>query len=321
MPRVRELYGHALGAAGEQGHLLRDARCPHTSRQCDGGGNRDMARWPARGQPLASLFSDRVGPSGDGFIPCGVCSVRLPGHGDSPLDWAVCPNRLFALQSGGASPAQAFLRQRVLELAGFRSGDAIRVWSEVVLRDTATHVNYRLDYVLKDTRRSAPPVVVEVMTASSAGGNKREGTDIKTAFCNAVLYAHGLRDDLGDAPGVNTRQVWARMASQLIVKSEIANAWGSRTIWIIQDTLLDYIRANTRLHVDALQTEQWAPQQVNVISANLTDPQDIRLFAGPIRGEAGEASWTEILSAPGLPAVGALESKLDDDAAMATIEV
>lgn len=288
--------------------------------QCNGGGNRDMARWPARDQPLAPLFSDAVGVQGDGFIPCGVCSVHMPGHANARhVDWAVCPHRLFTFHSPVPSPAQEPLRHRVLEVAGFRSGETIQVWSEVSLRDAESHVNYRLDYVLKSADRDSAPVIVEVMTASTSGGNVRLGTDIKSAFCNAVLYAHGLRQDLGGAPGVNTRQVWARMASQLVVKSEIANAWGGRTIWVIQDALLDYIRANTGLQVDGLESPDWQPGEVNVVAANLDDPEDLRLFAGPVRAAPGEPSWTELLSAPGIPAVEVLESKLIGESMIATI--
>jgi len=31
-------------------------------------------------------------------------------------------------------------------------------------------------------------------------------------------------------PGINYRQVWARMVSQLVVKSEVGLAWGGKTI-------------------------------------------------------------------------------------------
>lgn len=281
-----------------------------------------MARWPAREQPLRPLFSDEVGQLGDGFIPCGVCAVRLSGRTNSPaIDWAVCPHRLFSFHSERGSDAQRPLRQRVLDLAGFENGERVEVWSEVALRDAATHVNYRLDYVLMSADRDCAPVIVEVMTASIFGGNIRQGTDIKTAFCNAVLYAHGLRDEIGGAPGVNTRQVWARMASQLVVKSEIANAWGGCAIWIIQDALLDYIRTNTGLQVDALHSPTWRAGEVNVISANLNDPNGLNLFSGPIRAAIGTLSWTELLSAPGIPSVTALRTKLKEESIVARIRV
>ena len=134
------------------------------NRLCDGGGNRDMMRWPADRQPLAPFFSSAVGTHGDGFIPCGVCSVRL-----SQTNWAVCPRRLLSFDSSAPSQQQRLLWNRVLQLAGFGYGDTVRVWSEISLRDS-TGLNYRLDYVLRAEDR--PPVIVEVMTASTSGGNK-----------------------------------------------------------------------------------------------------------------------------------------------------
>ena len=145
------------------------------------------------------------------------------------------------------SEQQRPLRDRVLRLAGFNIGDTVRVWSEISLRDDT--VNYRIDYVLRN--RDRPPVIVEIMTASTSGGNKRKRTDMQSASCDAVRYANGVLTERGLSQGVNARQVWARMASQLSVKSEIANQWGGCTIRVVQDTLLAYIGAQTGLHLDA----------------------------------------------------------------------
>ena len=98
-------------------------------------------------------------------------------------------------------------------------------------RSSGQFVPYRLDDVLR--KGSAPPCIVEIMTASTSGGNKKKGTDMQSAFCDAVLYATGLLPERRNSPGVNTRQVWARMASQMIVKSEIINEWGGRAIWVV----------------------------------------------------------------------------------------
>lgn len=74
MPIISELYGRTLttsGAYSADADILQ-ARCPHMdNRLCDGGGNRDMMRWPAKREPLASLFDSSVGREGGGFIPCG----------------------------------------------------------------------------------------------------------------------------------------------------------------------------------------------------------------------------------------------------------
>lgn len=80
--------------------------------------------------------------------------------------------------------------------------------------------NYRFDHVLKTQNR--PPVIVEVMTSSTSGSNEKIKTDIKSAFGNAVLYAEGRSRELGQAPNINIRQVWARMVFHMIAKSDIA---------------------------------------------------------------------------------------------------
>ena len=304
MPIAHELYGHVLTESGEHTRQFRDARCPHMhGRQCDGGGNRDMARWPARDQPLAPFFDAAVGKNSGGWIPCGICSVLVDER-----PWAICPRRLLTLGSDTPSPQQDPLVTRVFQLAGFTSGERVRVWSEVSLRDKGGNVNYRLDYVLfgEDDR----PVVVEVMTASTSGGNKSKGTDIQSAFCNAVLFAEGNRPDIGGAPGVNIRQVWARMASQLIVKSQIFNEWGGRTIWVVQDLLANYMNAKTGLRLQELFSPDWQTGEVNVLSANLDNPDDLRLYSGPVQSTSGEACWAELLNTPSIPEVEILQRKL-----------
>ena len=283
------------------------------NRLCDGGGNRDMMRWPADRQPLAPFFSSAVGTNGDGFIPCGVCSVRL-----SQTNWAVCPRRLLSFDSSAPSQQQRLLWNRVLQLAGFGYGDTVRVWSEISLRDS-TGLNYRLDYVLRAEDR--PPVIVEVMTASTSGGNKSKRTDMQSAFCDAVLYANGVLAERGQSPGVNARQVWARMASQMIVKSEVANQWGGRTIWVVQDALMKYIGRQTGLRLEELYSPDWEIGEVNVVSASIDDPEDIRLYSGPIHSTGGEACWTELLSTPSVPDVGSLTDRLTEDRIIATLRL
>ena len=314
MPVIRELFGHVLTESGALRAQFRQASCPHMAgRLCDGGGNRDMARWPADQEPLASFFDSSVGRSGDGFIPCGVCSVGVGGR-----NWAICPRRLLTFEAATPSAQQLRLRDRVLRLAGFEEGDTVRVWSEISLRDK-TGLNYRLDYVLRVDDR--PPVIVEIMTASTSGGNRQKGTDMPSAFRDAVLYANGVLSERRQSPGINIRQVWARMASQLIVKSEIANAWGGSTIWVVQDPLMDYIGSQTGLRLAELRSHDWQTDEINVVSANVDDPNDIKLYAGPIYSTDGEACWTELLSASSIPEIDSLTTRLTDDQVIATLTV
>ncbi len=117
MSVVYELFGEALTESGEQKGRFRFAQCPHMAgKQCDGGGNRDMARWPASDQPLAPFFDRSVGQQ-DGHIPCGVCSVI------SGRSWAICPRRLLTFDAAEPSPEQRHLLGCVLRLAGFQTGE------------------------------------------------------------------------------------------------------------------------------------------------------------------------------------------------------
>ena len=78
MPIVRELFGTPVAQARHRGQLLK-ARCPHMDGAfCNGGGNRDMARWDATEQPLAPFFDASVGKASGGFIPCKFRAVFVP---------------------------------------------------------------------------------------------------------------------------------------------------------------------------------------------------------------------------------------------------
>jgi len=302
MPVVHELFGHQLGKSGERKGQNRRASCPHMDGECcDGGGNRNMARWRANDQLLAPLFDIEVGRAGNGYIPCGVCSIF------SDRVWAICPRRLLTI-GRKTSPQQRPLLERVLALGGFSTGERVQVWSEVTLRDDAANINYRLDYLLR--AGDTPPIFVEIMTASTTGGNKSQGTDMRSAFCDAVLYVEGTLDSLKSCPNANIRQVWARMASQLIVKSQIANHWGGRAIWIVQNTLMNYIGSNTGLRLHDLYSPEGKAGEINVLSANLDKPNDIRLYSGPVLSSNGEACWSDLLSTPAFPAFGKFQSKL-----------
>ena len=112
------------------------------------------------------------------------------------------------------------------------------------------------------------------------------------------------------------------MLSQMIVKSEIVNHWGGRTIWVVQDSLRDYIKRSTGLNLDALLADDWKPGEVNLISASITDPEDLELYSGPIYpGDGTETCWLELPTSPGIPPVQRLTDRLTDESAIATLTV
>lgn len=131
------------------------------------------------------------------------------------------------------------------------------------------------------------PVIVEVMTSSTSGGSKRKRSCIPQAFEDSMLGRPHL------APGINYRQVWARMASQLIVKSQAAMAWNGRAIWVLQDLLADYISTGTALDLHKHIAEH--TDEVNILAFSYADKYrkaeksqvvslgSAVLYAGPIR--------------------------------------
>jgi len=132
-----------------------------------------------------------------------------------------------------------------------------------------------------------PVVIVEVMTSSTSGGNKNNRTQIGMAFEDAIL-----KGDDHKGPRINYRQVWARMVSQLIVKSQVGLAWGGKTIWIVQDALVDYISSSTGLDIRCFISS--TADEVNILSfgyGNDPEPEadsgivplcESQLYAGPV---------------------------------------
>ena len=316
MSIVAELYGQPLDESGMDLDVCRRAWCAFTESVCDGGGNRDMARVRSSDESLGHLFSSSVGRETGGWLPCGVCSVQLA---KGPI-WAICPHRLFSFGPHGVSAKHRKLAKQVFRLAGFQPGQPVSVWSEISLKEKGKGgtFSYRLDYVMRGLEADAPPIIVEVMTCSTSGGNKAKGTNIQAAFKRSVLFAHTPANEPVRSPGVNKRQVWARMASQLVAKSEAANSWGGRTIWIVQDLLADYIRTQTALPLDDLISPHWKPDEVNMVVADMNGP--LALYAGPIRSQNGDRKcWLEILGAPHLPSLASMTRKLKDKPPFAII--
>ena len=120
------------------------------------------------------------------------------------------------------------------------------------------------DQVFIDDFPGDPLVIVEVMTSSTSGGDKKKRTQVAMAFEDAIL-SRGKHK----GPGINYRQVWARMVSQLIVKSQVGLAWGGKTIWVLQDVLADYISSSTALNLKQFISD--TPNEVNILAMGYSD--------------------------------------------------
>lgn len=101
------------------------------------------------------------------------------------------------------------------------------------------------------------PYILEVMTASTSGSDTENATDMRSAFRNAILSNDHT------SPGINKRQVWGRMVTQLFAKTALAKEWGGRTVWIIQDELLRNIELTTRLRTMSLSNNP--PQNISLV--------------------------------------------------------
>ena len=168
---------------------------------------------------------------------------------------------------------------------------------------------------------SAPLLIVEVMTSSTSGGNKRKRTQISQLFEDTILKLNG-QDVEPSGPGINYRQVWARMVSQLLVKSQIGKAWGGTTFWVLQDLLVDYISKTTALNLADFAADE--KNEVNIISGGYGEnvlPErrtgefalvnDIKLYPGPVSASPAHAkSFSDIIKLGVAPDVSELWKKL-----------
>jgi len=153
--------------------------------------------------------------------------------------------------------------------------------------------------------------IIEVMTSSTSGGNKSKGTTIQQSFINAIK---GLQHE---SPGINYRQVWARMVSQLIVKSQIGTAWGSKTLWILQDSLSDYITKSTDLNLVKLISQ--VSKEVNLVTlkyGNETDEKgclklkEHHLYAGEVPKITSDTDFNKLLQAATIPNMNDISNRL-----------
>ena len=340
MSKIFELFGHPLTSSHPDAIDCRTrAWCPFMESECDGGGNRHLSVLQLSDHPqLAQQFLEKEA------VQVGVCSLLVSGK-----PWIVCPRRLFALRDSNRSQLQARVREGLIQYSGLDKATEYRAWSEVKIKfskkEKEKSFDYTFDYVLSGRCRKSlseisklvqknerecekiaiqnnftlerhagehwvvdfpadPVVIVEVMTSSTSGGNKKNRTQIGMAFEDAIL-----KGDDHEGPGINYRQVWARMASQLIVKSQVGLAWGGKTIWIVQDALADYISSSTGLDLQRFISN--TPDEVNILSFGYgNDPKpeedsgivplcEPQLYAGPVsstKGSDKRGGFTDIIT-------------------------
>lgn len=329
MPKIYELLGYPISDNSEKVVASRrKAFCPFMNAPCDGGGNRFMSELLLKDHPELQHFFTSLER-----VPSGICSIQLSANtppwiicprrllymgskanGETlkgatqqrllskcgfPVNskigvWAETKVKYTKENSTEDNVLFDYTFDYVLCQLGrvsLKSASNLTGWTENELKRKLTAAGYTLALINGDiTVEDFPvgvPYIVEVMTSSTSGGNKRIRSCIPQSFEDCILGKPHT------APGINYRQVWARMVSQMIVKSQAAIAWGGYTIWVLQDVLADYISTSTALDLKRFITEKLS--EVNILSFSYSDkfksPQkgstinltDSTLFAGPIR--------------------------------------
>jgi hypothetical protein len=356
--KIYELFGYlADDRSTEATRCRRQCKCPFTGEECDGGGNRYQSFLtldPDKDRELSAFFDGRIAniPAGVCSLVTServwiVCPRRLfvLDHGeehtthitfcegllrqyapsafarkagvwsevkfkyaegrsdetadsektfDYTFDYIICPTHPMSLAEIAAEQG---VTERKLEINLTKNGYTL------ARRDGRTYVEEYPDGM---------PLIIEVMTSSTSGGNKAKGTTIQNAFRQAIL------DKPQEAPGINYRQIWARMVSQLIVKSQIGKAWGGHTMWVLQDALADYISNTTDLNLKKLISQ--ALKEVNILTLryqqNLrqstgTLPLEVdNLYAGRIPPIQGDTDFNKLLQAGSIPPKALFREKL-----------
>ena len=326
MSKIYELFGYRLknwNTDAEEN--LRRAWCPFMNAECDGGGNRYQSAIDLRNN---HALKERI-PNKD-IIQCGVCSLQtrdgeqpwivcprrllslkqgnLSAHQSyireqlstyADLDksktysvWAEVKIKTEATTEDDEAKSFDYTFDYVLTGVERKRISEISIMLDIpskIVQKMAEKNGFTLalrnDEMWVDNFPTDPINIIEVMTSSTSGGDKKKRTQIAMACEDAIL--HGEKHN---APGINYRQVWARMVSQLIVKSQVGMAWEGKTIWLVQDVLADYISKSTALILS--QYLSYHLDEVNILSFGygdninnreaLIELKDSKLFSGPI---------------------------------------
>lgn len=349
MPKIYELLGYRISDTSPEVQASRSrAYCPFISDICDGGGNRYMSHINlADHRELSEKFPGLT------RVPSGVCSIQVTDNSSPwiicPRRLLYMGRKANENILKGETQKKLYEKCGYPQgtVLGIWAETKVK-YSNDDPEEESTAFDYTFDYVLMPLGRVSKseavnatglewptlqkmlrdngytfaqrdgetyiedfpvgsPTIVEVMTSSTSGGNKKKRSCIPQAFEDCML------EKPHSAPGINYRQVWARMASQLIVKSQAAIEWNGKTIWVLQDLLADYISSSTALNLHKFVSEH--TDEVNILSFSYGDNyleteasqtvslENATLFAGPIRAnnDEGQPCFQDIVLASVCP--------------------
>jgi hypothetical protein len=330
MSKIFELYGYRLDCWNAEASANREkAWCPFMGAECDGGGNRYLSALDISKNPKLKKFFP-----GKKIVQAGVCSLRLRDSEQPWIVCPRRLLSLKGQRSNYQTHVreQLFNYSDLEQGKLYRAWSEVKMKVETANDDDeAKSFDYTFDYVITGSGRkklsevatlvgkglgatqkmaeanqytlasrkselwiddfpSDPIVIVEVMTSSTSGGDKNKRTQIAMACEDAVVSPENH-----NAPGINYRQVWARMVSQLIVKSQVGLAWNGKTIWLLQDLLAQYISSTTALdlskyiaqHSDEVIILAFGYGEIDAKpSAPIIELHDSTFYAGPITENA-----------------------------------
>ena len=367
MPKIFELFGFPLTADTPAAvEHRRAAKCPFMGRDCDGGGNRYASQIDLIAHPELKIYFE---PRKE--VPSGVCSIQLKENEAPwivcPRRLLVL-GRANSFKRDFQTEAEQQVLGLIAYPKGTKLGvwSEVKLMLGEAGDDGEKSFHYTFDYLLMPTgsveesqieqllggkwatwrkslekngytiaRRNGKdfvedfpmgtPYIIEIMTSSTSGGNKSNRTTIPQAFEDAILGKPHT------SPNINKRQVWARMVSQLIVKSEVAMNWGGKALWLIQDNLADYISASTALnlqhfiaaHLDEVNLLSFSYGNRNLNSNGIVELQLKNLFSGPISANAKNAkpSFSDMIRTPMLPDKRHLVMRLIDSRPVNQIQI
>jgi hypothetical protein len=367
MPKIFELFGFPTEIQTKEALECRKAaKCPFMGRECDGGGNRYASQIDLNNNPMLKKYFDNRN-----IVASGVCSIQLKEGESPwivcPRRLLVL-GREKAVSRANQTDTENQILKLLNYPIGTKLGvwSEVKLMIEEVSDVGEKSFHYIFDYVIMPIGRASEteitellggnwsnwrkslekagysiarrgnldfvenfpvgePYIVEIMTSSTSGGNKLNRTTIPQAFEDAILSKPHT------APNINKRQVWARMVSQLIVKSEVTMNWGGKALWLIQDNLANYITASTALDLRKFVSQNLS--EVNLLSFTYGDKQPNadgiielglrNLFSGEISasGKDAKPSFSDMIRTPLLPPLKSLILRLSEKKPINQIEV
>ncbi len=305
MSKIFELYGYRLDCWNKEAAQNRAKDwCPFMNAECDGGGNRYLSALDIRINPRLKEYFP-----GKDIVQSGVCSLSLVDGEQPWIvcPRRLLSLRASAQPHYQAHVREQIAKYAALEVGkSYRAWSEVKMKIETANDDHENKsFNYTFDYILAGAgrrrisevseiigkgERSAlaiaesngytiairdgeywiddfpadPIIIIEIMTSSTSGGNKKRRTQISMACEDAIIDPASH-----NGPGINYRQVWARMVSQLIVKSQVGLAWNGKTFWLLQDLLTHYISSTTALDLSKYIAEH--PNEVNILAFGYGD--------------------------------------------------